>query len=131
MKKYKVIKTEKGMLVSYAFDNTEQLNQTFNKFMDGDDQMERTTGKFTASRKKMKYELLNPKKKEEAGDELIGSADMEGLFEWEFKVSFEKTIKKCSNTNFVISEDKHSMSQKGSISTFQESEKMNFNVKLK
>lgn len=131
MKRYKVMKTDKGIMVSYAFDNLDQLNNTFNKFMDGDDQMERTTGKFTSKRNKINYELTNVQKKEETQDELVSSMDMEGLFQWEFKVSFEKQIKKCSNSNFVVNEDKHSMNQKGSLSTFQDPAKMNFSVKLK
>lgn len=131
MKRYKVEKTEKGMIVSYVFDNLDQLNGSFNKFMDGDEEFTKTAGKFTGSSKKMKYELINTSKEKEEEDELVSSMDMDALFEWEFKVSYEQTIKKCSNVNFVISDDKHSMSQKGGLSTFKDSKKMNFSVKLK
>jgi hypothetical protein len=130
MKRYKVEKTEKGILVSYAFDNLDQLNGSFNKFMDGDEEFVKTAGKFSGNRKKMNYELVNVAEKLQE-DELVSSTDMDALFEWEFKVSYEQTIKKCSNENFTISDDKHSMSQKGGLSTFKDSKKMNFSVKLK
>lgn len=131
MKRYKVEKTEKGILVSYAFDNLDQLNGSFNKFMDGDEEFVKTAGKFTGGSKKMNYELKQLEKEVETEDELVSSADMDAMFEWNFKVSYEQTIKKCSNENFTISEDKHSMSQKGGLSTFKDPKKMNFSVKLK
>ena len=130
LKNYKVEKTEKGILVIYAFDNLDQLNGSFNKFIDGDEEFVKTAGKFSGNSKKMSYELVHVAEKLPE-DELVSSTDMDALFEWEFKVSFEQTIKKCSNENFTISGDKHSMSQTGGLSTFKDSKKINFSVKLK
>lgn len=130
MKNYKVEKTENGILVSYAFDNLNQLNGSFDKFMDGDEELVKTLGKFSGKSKKMNYELVNVAEKLPE-DEIVNSTEMDSLFDWHFKVSFEQTIKKCSNKNFTISEDKHSITQSGVLSTFKDPKKTNFSVKLK
>lgn len=132
LKKYKINKTEKGLDITYSFDNLEDLNASLNQFMKGDDMMEKATGKFSEKRKKISYTVpYVGSKTEKATDDEGDDFNMDGLFEWEFKVSFEQKITSCTNKKYVLDKTDNSISIKGSLNKFQDPEQMNFTVKLK
>ncbi len=127
MKKYKVSKTDNGIQVTYSFNNPEELNASFKKFADGDQDMENSFGTFSAKRNKISYKVNTVKKAAEEES----SFSLDGVIEMEMTVSFEKTIKKFPNKNYEMNGAKNEIKISGVFSKFSDPKIMDFTVKLK
>ncbi|MFZ5553311.1 MAG: hypothetical protein ACOZCO_09365 [Bacteroidota bacterium] len=80
---------------------------------------------FKLEKKKFSYTPVKPVEKTEEVEN-----SMADMFKYKLVFSFEKKIKKCSNKNFTVSPDKHSITFEGNINDLN-SDKTKVEVKLK